>query len=215
MSATTQRRLPISLDSIYVVAILASLPGIVWLVNVGDIGAYFTHHVPRGQLLYLFSKLFGLYAYFLMALQVVVGMQGRASRYFVHHPKIGLLITISVVTHLSLFVIAASLRAGYPALDNFILAFNQGYYKSAVSLGVIAAYGMVPVIIAGVWLRKHIRLFRFLHRLAYLVTGLGWLHSFSIGTETRSPIVLMFYSCLLVWVGYYFMRRLLMRFRRA
>ena len=44
------------------VILLLTMPGIIWYRQTGDIGFYFSEGVPDGQLLYVLSKLAGLYA---------------------------------------------------------------------------------------------------------------------------------------------------------
>jgi len=199
----------------WIFALLSAVPAVVWLVSVGDIGMYFTHHLPAGQLLYLFSKLFGLYAYFVMTVQIILGIQGSGSPYFKFHPRIGMLTTLAVVTHAALFIIAASLRSGHPAFDNLVPVFDQGFYKRSVSLGVIGAYCLVLVIAAAIFMQRFRKLFIVIHRFAFVVAGLGWLHSFAIGTETRIPVVMTFYGCLLAWAVYHLIHKIFCRSQLA
>lgn len=189
------------------VALLCLIPGIVWLISVGDLIAYFTHHLPKGQLLYLFSKLCGLYAYFFITLQIIFGTQGARSPYFKFHPRLGVLTTLTVTAHVALFVIAASLRSGQPALDNFVPDFSKGFYKSAVSLGIVAAYGLILVLLAITLRKKYPFVFKLFHRIAFAVGTLGWLHSFLIGTETRVPVIMAFYALLLIYALYFLLKR--------
>lgn len=180
----------------FIFFVLLSIPAIVWAISVGDLQSYFSHHVPPGQILYLLSKLVGLYALYFMAAQVMIGIQGRKSQYFRYHRTVGILTAITVATHLGLFVTAASLRTGHAAWDNLVPAFDQGFYKGSVSYGIVAAYVMILIVASGLLMKYIPKLLRFLHLAAYLVIALGWLHSFCIGTETRSSIVMAFYGLL-------------------
>lgn len=196
-------------NELAVVALSCVIPAVVWLISVGDIVAYFTHSLPKGQLLYVFSKLCALYAYFFMTLQIIIGVQGNKSPYFKYHPRLGVLTILTVLAHVALFVIAASLRSGHAVLDNLLPIFSQGFYKSAISIGVVSAYGLILVLLATTLRRKWRGAFKWLHRLAFGVGALGWLHSFLIGTETRIPIIMAFYAALLGFAVYGLLRKVL------
>jgi DMSO/TMAO reductase YedYZ heme-binding membrane subunit len=200
MLSATATSFPNAVNAKQLFILFLAVPAIVWMIAVGDLWAYFSHNVPRGQILYLFSKLLGIYALYIMAAQIIVGIQGRQSALFRYHRRLGLITAVVVFGHLGLFVTAASLRTGHAAWDNLIPAFDQGFFKSAVSYGIVAAYIMLIVVCSGLALRKLPALLRQLHRLAYVVVGLGWLHSFSIGTETRSLTLLSYYGCLAVLI---------------
>lgn len=187
--------------------LLAWIPFIVWLISVGDLPAYFSLKVPPGQILYLFSKLAGLYAYFFMVIQLIIGLQGRQSRYFRYHPLIGGLTTLTIIAHFSFFVAGASLRTNHFAVQFLWPSFSSGYYKSAISYGVIAAYLLLPIIIAGALQRKLPSL-KWLHRFAPIVVLLGCIHSFSIGTEIRSLPTMVFYISFFCLALFAFIKKL-------
>lgn len=169
-----------------------SIPLVVWLLSTGDISKYFLLKVPPGQTQYIFSKLAGLYAYFFMVVQLIIGFQGRQSRYFHFHPVIGILTTFMVVIHVFLFVVGSSIRTKHIDLEILLPTFNSGYYKFAIGYGVIAAYCLLFIVAAG-FLQKKNSIFKFIHRLAPIIVLFGWLHSFSIGTETRELPIMIFY----------------------
>jgi len=190
-------------------ALICTIPGVVWLIGVGDIIAYFTHRLPQGQLLYVFSKLCGLYAFFFMTVQIIIGIQGRKSSYFKYHQRLGMLTTLTVSAHVALFVIAASVRSGHWEFDYLVPIFSQGFYKSAVSLGVIAVYFLSLALLATLLRGKSQNIFKWIHRTAFVVGALGWLHSFLIGTETGIPAVMIFYTTLLGIAGYFLLRKVI------
>lgn len=198
-----------------IVAILLTVPAIVWLINLGEPLAYLSHRVPTGQILYIFSKLFALYALAFMTTQVFLGIQGRRSDLFRFHPTVGALTAIFVLLHLAAYIIAATLRSKHSALDVLIPTFNKGFLKLSVSLGVIAVYLLIAVMISGFLLLKRKRAFRFLHWLAYAVVMLGFLHSFFIGSETRQPVVAGYYAILLAAVFAALLKKIAPRLRRA
>ena len=197
-----------------IIALLCIVPGVVWAISVGDVVAYFTHQLPAGQLLYIFSKLCALYAYFFMTLQIIIGVQGRKSNYFRYHPWLGALTTFSVFAHVLLFISGASLRSGHVVLDNLIPIFSKGFYKGAISIGVISAYGLILVLLATTLRRRWRGAFIWMHRLAFVVGILGWLHSFLIGTETRIPVVIIFYALLLASALYFLLKRVCFRIEK-
>ncbi|EEF22738.1 conserved hypothetical protein [Ricinus communis] len=200
MFSTTAAPFPHSIDSKQLFITLLAVPALVWVVAVGDLWSYFSHNVPKGQILYLFSKLCGIYALYLMAAQVIVGIQGRQSSLFRYHYRLGVATASAVISHLTLYIVAASLRTGHATWDNFMPAFNQGFYKGAVSYGIVGAYLMAVVVCSGLAFRRLGAPSRYVHRLAYVVIVLGWLHSFLIGTETRSAILLTYYGCLMAGI---------------
>lgn len=197
MFSATTTTFPSAVNAKQLFIALLAIPAFVWAVTVGDLWSYFSHNVPKGQILYLFSKLCGIYALYLMAAQVIVGIQGRQSSLFHYHRRLGITTACMVISHLGLFIVAASLRTGHVTWDNFVPAFNQGFYKGAVSYGIVGAYLMTAVICSGLAFRRMGVISHYVHRLAYGVIGLGWLHSFLIGTETRSAVLLSYYSSLM------------------
>ncbi|MES2674206.1 MAG: ferric reductase-like transmembrane domain-containing protein [Pseudomonadota bacterium] len=187
---------------------LSCIPFMVWLISTGDIFSYFFLKVPAGQILYIFSKLAGLYAYYFMALQLIIGFQGRKSQYFSYHPALGILTTLTIVAHLGLFITGASLKTKHVPIEILWPTFSNGYYKSSISYGVIAAYFLLLIITAG-FLQKKIPVFKIIHRFAPIVVLLGWIHSFNIGTETRSIPTMTFYIVLFCIALYMFIKKLL------
>jgi predicted ferric reductase len=185
---------------------ISLIPLLAWMLSVGDIFAYFFMKVPAGQILYIFSKLAGLYAYYFMALQLVVGFEGRQSRYFSFHPGIGILTSAMILIHLCLFIAGSSLRTKHFAIEILWPTFSSGYYKASIGYGVVAAYCLLLIIIAG-FLQKKYRFFRLIHRFAPAVVLLGWVHSFSIGTETRSLPTMTFYISFFCLAFYAFVKK--------
>jgi predicted ferric reductase len=195
-----------TLNEKLIISGLSCIPFIVWLISTGDIFAYFFLKVPAGQILYIFSKLAGLYAYYFMALQLIIGFQGRKSQHFRYHSTLGILTTLTVVAHSSLFITGALLKTKHVPIDILWPTFSNGYYKSSISYGVIAAYFLLLIIAAGV-LQKKLTAFKIIHRFAPIVVLLGWVHSFNIGTETRSIPIMTFYIVLFCIALYVFIKK--------
>ncbi len=183
-------------------------PGLVFLRSTGDLGLYFREAVPPGQFLYVLAKLAGLYAIALIWLQLVLGAlrpwleSHFSSRAVLRlHVRLGPLALLLILTHALLFAAAVSLRSetGLPwAL--FVPQLTGPFYPRMVSLGVLA---LLLVLIAAVaatlrqWPAFRV-VWRKLHFLNYAVFGLALLHSFSIGSETRTQPLAMLYGGMLV-----------------
>jgi predicted ferric reductase len=200
--------------NVILIAILSTIPLIVWSLSVGNLIDFFVLKYPPGQFIYLFSKLLGLYAFYFMTLQLILGLQGRKSQYFSYHPFVGAATAVAVIAHFTTFIWAASLRTNHLVIDTLIPTFSHGFYKSAISYGALAGYILALVIVAGILQRKW-RLFKMLHKLAWVVVILGWVHSFAIGTETRSTIIMVFYISLLGLALLFFVLRHAAFSRRA
>jgi hypothetical protein len=175
--------------SIGLIFLLATL---VWGQSTGDLAVYFSERVPEGQLLYILSKLTGLYAIGLLGLQVFIGITPSPGlkRY---HRLTGYLLFLFIIIHAALFFYAASLRAGSIAYQILIPDFGSGFYQLAVSLGVVAVCLIPLVIVTGVYRQKKSLVAGWLHWISIVVCVLAFLHSYQIGSDTRSVVVTAFY----------------------
>ncbi len=186
---------------------IVAVPIALWIYSVGDVSDYFGADVPQGQLLYVISKLLGLIAITLVGLQVTLvhlrqyAWFKRVSWSKQSHKILGLTLFIAVCLHVGLFVSAASLRSGHVALGPLSIRLSQGFYDQMISLGAMAFYLMVVVVILGMLIfrsRKYIALKRWHGVLVLLATTLAMVHSVSVGSETRSAPMLLFYGSLFV-----------------
>jgi len=188
-----------------VLASIIAIPITLWLYSVGNPTDYLDAHVPRGQLLYILSKLAGLIGLSLIALQIVL-VYTRNHPWFrfigwtrVMHRALGISLFAMVSLHVGLFIAAASLRSGKLALGPLSLRFNQGFYDQMVSLGAIAYFLLLVVVTAGVFIDKY-RQYYSLHRIhgiiVLVLTCIATVHSFSIGSETKSVPMFIFYALL-------------------
>lgn len=180
--------------------VLLILPGIVWWQSLGNIHIYFDYELPPGQIYYVFSKLIGMYAIFLLWLQVIMALaQGTAfdnkltfwnMRF---HRNFGIAAFSMLLLHAALFVVAVSIRKEHFAYGLFIPDFSGGFYTLSVTFGVLAFYGVIIVVLSG-FIRKATRgKAKWLHRISMVALILTLLHCLLIGTETRHPLLLSVY----------------------
>jgi len=187
------------------IAIIA-VPFALWFYNIGNPIEYLDPGVPPGQLLYIFSKLAGLIGITLIGLQLALVFlrkhsRSRGLKWTNHsHRLLGTILFLTVAFHVGFFVGAASLRSGHFAIGPLTLRFSQGFYDQMISLGALAFYLMVLVVTFGFVLfrKKRSNKLRRLHTITVLVvTALAMVHSFSVGSETRSLPMIIFYLLLI------------------
>jgi predicted ferric reductase len=178
-----------------------AIPVLVWLISTNGPVAYFVNEVPPGQRFYILSKLFGLLALALFWLQCmaalarfVPALRGFLSLSRKHHIWIGASTFTLVLFHIGLFVTASTFRTGHLALPLLMPKFDQGFYASFVSLGAIAFWILLAVIVAGVLRLRGGEVWRWLHRASLVVFTLGFLHGITIGTETRFGLMKYIYA---------------------
>lgn len=178
---------------IYMVfAAILGTPAIVWFSSVNSPLAYLSHSLPPGQLLYVAAKLLGLLALSTFWVQCLLGLArhapalkgfptvgGRVHRY------LGLVVVLLVFAHVSMFVIAASMRAGAPAWNLLWPDFSHGYYGSFVSLGLIGVWLLLFVAYAGWKTSRGQRRWKKAHMLWFVVFAFAFLHAYAIGSESR------------------------------
>lgn len=177
-----------------------AIPLLAWWQSVGDLRVYIDYQTPPGQLLYVLSKLAGLYALFLGWLQILFvllkhsvagGLGRRWSLAF--HRALGLTVLGCMTLHALLFITAASLRTGHVAFG--LLAPNfSGFYAIAVTLGLFGLYGMIIVALAGLLRAAGYSRAIGWHYAAIPVFVCAYLHSLLIGTETRASLLLALYT---------------------
>lgn len=184
-----------------VCAVTLMIPVAVWLIATHGPVPYFTHHVPPGQRFYILSKLCGLLALTLFWLQGMTALarfspalRGFFSLPRLQHILLGVTTFVLAAAHVGLFITASSLRTQHLALPLLLPKFDQGFYTSFVSLGAIAAWLLVLVIIAGVMRARGQAWARWIHRISFVVFGLGFLHGIVIGSETRFGLMKYVYA---------------------
>lgn len=184
------------------------IPLAVWRLSVGNPLEYFTHRVPPGQSLYALSKLSGLLALALYWLQGITALARFApklrSSFSVNrqqHVALGTSVLLLVLTHVVLFIAASTARTGHSALDLLLPEFDAGYFRTYISLGAIAFWGLGVAIYAG-WRRWHGHEgWKWVHRGVFVVFALGFLHGISIGSETRFGLMGYLYAFFALSLG--------------
>jgi predicted ferric reductase len=184
-----------------VCAVTLLIPVVVWLISTHRPLEYFTHLVPPGQRLYILSKLCGLLALaaFWFQCMTALARSAPAVRGFFsltrrQHVMLGTATFVLVVAHLGLFIAASSIRTHHLTLPLLIPTFDQGFYTAFVSVGAIAFWILVAVIIAGILRARGYRIWRWLHRASLVVFALGFLHGITIGSETRFGLMKYIYA---------------------
>jgi DMSO/TMAO reductase YedYZ heme-binding membrane subunit len=176
-------------------------PFAAWLVATGDPLVYFSHSAPAGQAPYVFSKLFGLLTIVLMWLQAMSALakDSPALRGFMrlkgsHHALLGAAVLASAVSHVALFIVASTLRTQHIAFDLLLPTSAHGFYRTFIGVGAVAFWLLLFVVFAG-WrrYRGHAR-WRWVHRLAFVVFGLAFLHGITVGSETRFGLMKYVYA---------------------
>ena len=181
-----------------IVALALVLPALLWLTSVGDPRAYLEPGVPSGQLAYVLSKLAGLQALSLLAMQLGLTAARGTRLYTVlgtrwspgAHARLGLAVVALSVAHATLFVTAASLRSGHVAFGLLVPRWDSGDYDAMVSIGLLGLAAIVATGFAGARARRvgsTRRGPRRLHRgLVATTVGLVAVHSYAIGSETAT-----------------------------
>lgn len=173
-------------------------PVVIWMKQTGDIAFYFSDMAPTGQLLYVLSKLSGLCALALLMWQVMLSLLDKCEMLTISwkgkaHRLAGILIITLALSHLLLFFSGVSLRQGYPAWRMFLPDFKD-YYHTHLTFGLIALWGLVGVVIAGIYrLKKKYKNLQLLHKGYVPVAILVYIHALSVGTEAQSMYGTIYY----------------------
>jgi len=187
---------------------VAVLP-IVLLSSASDyFSGLFHEPKPPGQTLFLLVKLSGLYALYLIALQIIFALLKPKRNFIVSinwshkaHIFIGLLIAGLIGLHVLLFLAASWQRTGIFPWGAFIPKLDHGYYQQRLAAGVIALWLTSVLLFAG--MRRKIVTGSFwasTHKVAFVVFVLVIIHSTSIGSETQSVLARLFYLGLVLGV---------------
>ena len=177
------------------------MPFAVWYASTGNPTAYFTAIVPPGQTLFVFSKLLALLAIVMMWFQAMSALakdtpalHGFPVLRTPQHMAFGIATFAIVLAHVSLFVIASTLRTQHAAWNLLLPTFDQGYYRIMLGLGAIAFWFLVLSVVAGGLRRRGLRIARWMHRTVFIVFALAFLHGISVGSETRFGLMKYVYA---------------------
>lgn len=201
MSELIQRYRSFSLNGFTVLMLaMVVVPALIWLQSTGDISIYFEYETPPGQIYYVLSKLTGMYAVFLLWLQVVLALAKKTKmgeklpfQGINFHRNLGMLSFSTLVLHIALFVTAVSIRKAYFAYELLLPNISHGFYAFAMTLGVLAFYGVILVVIAGYIRKRGIQGAKWFHRVSVVALYLTLIHCLLIGTETRYLIMIAIY----------------------
>jgi len=202
MSELARRYQSLSVNSLVVVSLaMVVVPALMWLQSTGDITIYFEYETPPGQVYYVLSKLTGMYAIFLLWLQVILALYRRTPVgeklpfwSIKIHRNLGVIAFSALILHAGLFVIAVSIRKAHFAYGLLLPNFSHGFYNVAVSLGVLAMYGLIIVVIAGYFRRRGVQKAKWFHRVSIITLILTLIHCLLIGTETRYYLMIAVYA---------------------
>ena len=180
------------------IAILC-VPGITWLSTTGNVADYWLYSVPAGQVIYLFSKLTGLYAFVVFWMQITYGLLGsRRARWGVEaglafHRRLGVLLISLAVAHVVLFLLGVGIRTQHFPVQYITPTFSSGYYRMIITLGMFAAMLLIVAFTFGLIRRVVPRIWRYVHWLAVPAYALAFVHSLLIGSESRiAPMTLLY-----------------------
>ena len=158
----------------------------------------FRYDAPKGQLFYIFSKIFAICSFILLFWQLLLGLLKMTGRRL--HIILGSLLFSLILLHVIAFVLAVSLRGGSFAFHILLPDFFSGYYKSAVSLGVVALLLLFISIYSGALRSKVSRHWLRGHHLVFITYMLVVAHAFMIGSEVQSDVFesVLFFSVFII-----------------
>jgi hypothetical protein len=193
----------LSLISTVLIVLVLTLPGVQWLSTSQSIWAVQFNQLPKGQFLYLLSKLAALYAIALFALQLSYGLAGAAARSTLglelgvrFHRALGVGTLCLLLAHAGLFVAAGSYRTGHFAVQYALPNLFGSYYVSRIALGWWAGVGLLLAAGFALGRARLGRTWRYVHWLSVPAAVAVVVHSLTIGTESRMPIMLLAYGCM-------------------
>jgi len=201
-----------TLSKVFLVLIFAC-PLCIWFYT-SDVYSYYRYGSPVGQIWYVSSKLFGLYAVLLLWFQAISSLL-KDTRYWVkfpcwtmlRHQYIGTASLFLVVLHVFSFTVATSLRKDTFAWRLLLPDFSD-FYHTSISVGLFAFLILIFSFLVAIFRTRIPFNWRYLHRGMLIAIALGIIHSFLIGTETRYGVYKLFYFLLV----FLFSASLLMRF---
>lgn len=185
------------------IVLVLTLPGVQWLATSQSLWAVPYDQLPKGQILYLLSKLAALYAIAVFTLQLAYGVIGARARASIgvelgvpFHRTLGLLTLFLLLAHAGLFIAGVSSRTGHFAIQYALPDLFGSYYVSRIALGWWAGL-FVLIAIASALFRARLRtVWRYAHWLSIPAAVAVVVHSLSIGTESRMPAMSIAYGCM-------------------
>lgn len=167
-----------------------------WATMVGPLDMYLDGKAPPGQIPYLVMRWMGLFGFFLMWMQLMVGIllpaklaptPEKRAELIRFHTWAGLLTVLVIALHPILFMSGIMERTQHIRWDMLYPVFSNGIYQVNISIGIMAFYlvllGALAAILRPlkplrkVWMKVH-----WLNGLAFLMVAY---HCLKIGSETR------------------------------
>lgn len=143
-------------------------------------------YAPPGQALYVLSKATALLVYILMWWQIMLGIFKSLNTK--RHIMLGMSLLFLIMAHISLFIGAVSTRQEKLNLDILLPSFSHGYYKTGLSLGVVAFIFILIASTAGIFRQQMHKLWKFGHGLVYLTFVFATIHGLMIGSDMSSRL---------------------------
>jgi hypothetical protein len=191
-----------ALSQLLIVLVLA-LPAVQWLATSESIWIVPIERMPKGQVVYLLAKLAGLYAIAIFGLQLAYGLAGARVRPMlgqergVHfHRSLGLVTLTLLLAHATLFIVGASMRIGHFAVQFALPDLFGDYYLSRIALGWWAGLAIIIGAVAALLRGLLGRWWKLAHWLSLPAAPALAIHSLSIGTESRMPVMMAAYLCM-------------------
>lgn len=177
-----------------------TLPGLTWLSSVGDLADYWRNQAPPGQVPYVVSKLFGLFAIAIFWMQLVymvlnaktnslLGIEGFNK----YHRGVGACIFLLIASHVAFFLLGPVLRINQFMTQYLTPTFSAGFYRSIVTLGIFAAILVIVGLLFVVGRNQSTNVRKWGHRAMMPAFVLAFVHSLLIGSESRMLPMLILY----------------------
>lgn len=189
---------------LFVLLMMFVIPFAIWWQHVGDLSVYWHYEMPKGQVLYIASKLAGLIASGLLAFQVCLGflrcslLKNNGALMHRCHMVVGIALLVFGVGHVALFVTGVSIRQGYPALSLLMLNFSD-YMHTGITLGLLSGVLLLLVAMVGRYQRKA-PVYKWVHLSSVLVFIGVIIHSLMIGSEANTYYYQWYYVLLIFMV---------------
>jgi len=182
----------------------------VWIRHTDNPAVLFDANLPAGQRFYLISKLSALLALASLILQISFMLFSRyaparwiAGWSFRTHQWLGMCTFVLIFVHSASFVAAASFRGGSMAWALLLPNFHSGLYNAAVSLGLIAFYSSMVLVLLGFFARGKKNKFNKAHRwLVWPILLFVLIHSIAIGSESKTLEMIVIYGLALGVLAY-------------
>lgn len=189
-------------------------PLMTWWSTVGPVSDYLVRSVPDGQLLYLLSKLVGLYAVVGFWLQAIYGLLGANWRERLgiewglgFHRSLGLTVLAFAAVHAGLFIAAGAARTNQFPVQFLMISFDHGFYRSMIAFGLIALLATALAVTAALARSRLGSYFRHAHWLALPAFLLAIFHGWLIGSETRMfPLSTLYFIMFISLIGLVILR---------